>query len=175
MNKKIIDLVKKISDERKKDKKYYGNGNIYLVQVRDERVVNPEYTYVDVERLYLNGVDIEGEYPTLDDIKNGYLRDALEEYEDGFISQIENCATLEEVAELLNDGSYYSVEIIYLQYYWETVAYFATEKDAKEYQSYQAHNLGVNRIYNSSQGYANRGLLAQLLQLLDEEEFIEED
>ena len=58
---------------------------------------------------------------------------------------------------------------------WETVAYFLTEKDAENYQKYQAHNLGINRIFIISPGYDNRGSLAQLLEILDTEDFILED
>lgn len=60
-------------------------------------------------------------------------------------------------------------------YAWETVAYFLTEEDAKEYQKYQAHNLGITRLYVISPGYDNRGILAELLEALDEEDFILED
>lgn len=55
---------------------------------------------------------------------------------------------------------------------WETVAYFLTERDAKNYQNYQGHNLGMSRLYIISPGYDNRGILAQLLEILDTEDFI---
>lgn len=56
-----------------------------------------------------------------------------------------------------------------LAYNWKTIAYFLSLKEAKEYQQYQKHNLGVSRIYADYVGYSNRGLLAKLLDILDNE------
>ncbi|MBJ8031044.1 hypothetical protein [Bacillus cereus group sp. N21] len=59
---------------------------------------------------------------------------------------------------------------------WENVAFFFILDEAKQYQKYQAHNLGKSRIYTYSAGYDNRGdfthfrdLLMQMGQELNKE------
>lgn len=170
-NEKIINLIKELSEERKLQNKHCTREPIYLVQSRKERVTNKDYSHVDLERLYLEEILDDDFYPTLDEIKDGTLRTTSLPCD--LVMDLEECKNMEEVIDTIEDySSEYEPKIIEIEYYWETVAYFLTEKSAKYYQQYQSHNLGVSRVYVVSPGYDNRGKFDKLLHLLDTEDFI---
>lgn len=175
-NQKIIDLVNKLSKKRKTQNKFYTYSPIYLVQIRKEKIVDPKYEQVEIERIYISGISNENNYyPTLKDIKGECLRNTSLPCE--LVMEAEECETMKDVSDLFKKyfkkgDKYYDVEILNISFEWETVAYFALEEEAKNYQKYQAHNLGINRLYVVSPGYDNRGALADLLRSLDEEDFI---
>ena len=173
-NKKIINLIKELSEERKVQDKYLTREPIYLVQKRIEKLTNGDYGHVDLERLYLSELPDDVFYPTLQNIRDGELRDTSLPHD--LVIDLEKCENMEEVIDTIEDySSEYEPQIIEIEYDWKTIAYFLTEKDAKEYQQYQSHNLGVSRIYVVSPGYDNRGSFDKLLHLLDTEDFILED
>lgn len=175
-NQKILDLIKEISTERKTQDTFGTNTPIYIVQRRMEEVANIEHDCVDIQRLSIPKISSDDDfYPTLEDIKNGDLRHTPLPCE--LVLELEKANTMEEIEELFKeyfatDDQYYNVEIINLQFVWKNMAYFLLLKDAKEYQKYQKHNLGISRVYADYIGYANRGALSTLLRLLDEEEFV---
>ena len=112
-------------------------------------------------------------------MKDGILRETPLPCD--FVMELEDCGSIEEMRSTFKsyfseEDDYYYAELLKIGYYWETVAYFLTLEDAKQYQHYQAHNLGVNRVYVDYAGYDNRGLFAQLLEVLDSEDLcIKED
>lgn len=170
-NQKIIDLIQELSKKRKEQDRYGTTGAIFLVQKRIEKVTDKNYSPVDLERLYLKELADDVFYPTINDIKEGALRDT--ELPCDLVMKLEKCSCLKEVVNIFeNYSDDYEAEIIGIEYIWETIAYFFTEEDALNYQKYQAHNLGVNRLFIASTGYDNRGILDKLLYILDTEDFI---
>lgn len=173
-NEKIINLIKELSEERKKGDTYSTCEPIYLVQKRTEKLTNEDYRYVDLEKLYLREISDDDFYPTLAEIKDGMLRNTSLPCD--LVMDLEKCENMEEVIDTIeNYSSEYKPQIIRIEFQWDTVAYFLTEKDAKDYQKYQEHNLGVSRLYVVTTGYGNRGILSKLLHLLDTEDLILED
>lgn len=179
INEKIIEILAKISEKRKTQDTYGTRNPIYLVQRRKTRTVDPEYDTVEEKRLYIPEISVEGFCPTFEDVKDGILRETPLPCD--FVMELEDCGSIEEMRSTFKsyfseEDDYYYAELLKIGYYWETVAYFLTLEDAKQYQHYQAHNLGVNRVYVDYAGYDNRGLFAQLLEVLDSEDLcIKED
>lgn len=60
----------------------------------------------------------------------------------------------------------YSIEVCYMEDYYETVAYFFTRKEAEKYCKYQSHNLNDPIIYTENWGYNNYGDFPIFQQLL---------
>jgi len=58
-------------------------------------------------------------------------------------------------------------ELVPFEYYFQTVAYFLTDVEAKKYIKYQRHNLANPRTYVDWVGYDNRGMLTGLMELLN--------
>ena len=171
----FLEILKNLRHERITQDNWGTRNPIYLVQKRCEQIVNGEFSNVEVKRLYIeNYVD---EYlPTFKDIKEGYLRDTG--LPKDLIELIEKQNSIEEMYDAIDDYNYkentesqifFVHDIIYFDYRWETIAYFLSLKEAKEYQQYQKHNLGVSRVYADYPGYSNRGLLAKFLDILDNE------
>lgn len=179
INEKIVGILKEISEKRKTQDAYGTRNPIYLVQRRKARTVDPEYDTVEEKRLYIPEMSVEGFCPTFEDVKDGALRETPLPCD--FVMELEDCGNIEEMQATFKsyfseEDDYYYTELLKLGYYWETVAYFLLLEDARQYQRYQAHNLGINRIYADYAGYSNRGLFAQLLEVLDSEDlYIEED
>lgn len=174
ISKKAIEILKQIAEQRITQDNLATRNPLYIVQTRRERIVDPTYSSVDIERIKIEPITA-GEYilPSLEDIKEGYLRES--DLPCSLVFKIEKSETLEEVQELLEtyftDGE--DIEIIQCEYYWENIAYFLVLEEAKRYQEYQKHNLGVNRIYAECIGYSNYGLFAQFLDMLDKGEVFE--
>lgn len=178
INEKIIEILAKISEKRKTQDTYGTRNPIYLVQRRKTRTVDPEYDTVEEKRLYIPEISVEGFCPTFEDVKDGILRETPLPCD--FVMELEDCGSIEEMRSTFKsyfseEDDYYYAELLKVGYYWETVAYFLTLEDARQYQHYQAHNLGVNRVYVDYAGYDNRGLFAQLLEVLDSEDLCIED
>ena len=178
INEKIIEILTKIIEKRKTQDTYGTRNPIYLVQRRKTRTVDPEYDTVEEKRLYIPEISVDGFYPTFEDVKDGILRETSLPCD--FVMELEDCGSIEEMHSTFKsyfseEDDYYYAELLKIGYYWETVAYFLTLEDAKQYQHYQAHNLGVNRVYVNYAGYNNRGLFAQLLEVLDSEDLCIED
>lgn len=171
----FLKILKDLRQERITQDNWGTRNPIYLVQKRYEEVVDEEFHEVDVRRLYIFGYT-EDYYPTLEDIKEGYFREF--DLPEKLLKKIEKQNSLDGVYDELHKfnnednkelSKPLSFEIMNLAYNWKTIAYFLSLKEAKEYQQYQKHNLGVSRIYADYVGYSNRGLLAKLLDILDNE------
>ncbi len=114
----------------------------------------------------------EDEFKTLEELKKYLLEyDYFEENEDkDFINSY--LERIDEDTKLYGkfEDKELSIEIEFLpiKYYWRDRGYFLTIKEAKEYQQYQSHNLGISRIYTDYVGYSNYGDLPPLLNLLKE-------
>lgn len=169
----FLKILKDLRQERITQDNWGTRNPIYLVQKRYEEVVDEEFREVDVRRLYIFGYT-EDYYPTLEDIKEGYFREF--DLPEELIDDLEKQNSLDKIYDKLHEfncnknsdfNKTLSFEIINLAYNWKTIAYFLSLKEAKEYQQYQKHNLGVSRIYADYVGYSNRGLLAKLLDVLD--------
>lgn len=177
ISKKAIELLKEIAAQRITQDNFATRNPIYLVQRRKERIVDPDYDSVDVKRLFIPGIsDNEEISPTFEDVKNKKLRQTNLPYK--FVIDLEKCENIEEMLEMFElyfsiGESYYNTKITNAEYYWETVAYFLILEDAKEYQQYQKHNLGVSRIYADYIGYGNVGTFAKLIDLFDTGEVFE--
>lgn len=181
INEELYELLYQLIKERRNQNTYGTETPIYLVQTRVERIVDPEYDEVDVERLYLEGYTDEGYLPTFQDIKEGYFRESglpIEVIED---LESENNFGMSDIISILdfwryNDTIHSRYNILSYEYEWKTVAYFLSLREAERYQRYQSHNLGVSRVYADYVGYRNSGLFADMLRLLDSEiELIEEE
>ena len=140
---------------------------IVLVQDRKKYYTNSD-SYDDVEyALEINGRNLS-DYNLISDID--LVKDEIREYLDG-------CAVDKEVIqELIDDmelelNGYFSydkweydmnninvmITKYYSKYYYETVAYFFTRKEAEKYIKYQGHNLADPRVFTSYAGYSNLG------------------
>lgn len=173
----VVALLKEIQQQRKTQENFATRNPIYLVQKRRERIVDPEYDTVEIQRLYIPEISCEGFCPTFEDVKDGELRQTPLPCE--FVMELEECENIEEMFEMFSkyfseDDLYYNTRLTNAEYYWETMAYFLILKDAQEYQQYQKHNLGVSRIYADYVGYGNAGAFAKLIDIFDEEGIFEE-
>ena len=169
-DKEILELIHKIREDRKNSNNRMTAEPIYLVQTRRERHVNLEYDSCDVERLYIQELAEDGFCPTIDDIKEGALRSTS--LPCNAVMDIEEVDSLDEVLRILDEydlNNNNEICIMYLEYYWDTVAYFFSEEEAENYKKYQSHNLGISRLFVGNIGYANGGTMAKLIRLIDGE------
>lgn len=167
-DKEILELIHKIKEDRKSSNNRMTAEPIYLVQTRRERHVNLDYDSCDIERLYIQELAEDGFCPTIEDIRNGALRSTS--LPCNAVMDIEEANNLDEVLKVLDEYELNVNEdicIMYLKYYWETIAYFFSEEEAEDYRVYQSHNLGVSRLFIDNIGYSNGGSMAKLIRLID--------
>ena len=165
MDKKLEDLLEKLQHERVTQKTYCTDTPIYLVQTGYDIIVNENYYDPMYYKLYIEEFATEDYYPTLDDIQCDGTLVALD-LGDDVINQIKEQHDIHVVADILNANNIKTEVIPYCRD-WKTVAYFLTLEDAEDYMRYQSHNLGECRLYVDTVGYDNRGLLAQILRIMD--------
>lgn len=169
---RIIEILKEWNKIRKTQDNFATNMPVYIVQSREERVIDESYDSMDIQRLDIPEISSEDNfYPTIEDIKNGALRDT--ELPCNLVMELEQKENLEQVVEEIQnyfnpDDKYYDSSYMNLQYYWENQAYFLVLEEAERYQEYQRHNLGVSRIYADYVGYGNKGTLSEFLRLIDD-------
>ncbi len=169
-DKEILELIHQIKDERKKSDNRMTAKPIYLVQTRRERHINLDYDSCDVKRLYIRELAEDGFCPTIEDVKEGALRSTS--LPCNAVMDIEEVNSLNEILKILDEyelNTDNDICIMYLEYYWDTVAYFFSEEEAERYRVYQSHNLGVSRLFVDNVGYANGGTMAKLIKLIDED------
>lgn len=170
-DKEILELIHKIKEDRKNSNNRMTAEPIYLVQTRRERRVNLDYDSCDVERLYIQELAEDGFCPTIEDIRDGALRSTS--LPCNVVMDMEESNNLDEVLRILNEydlNNDNEIYIMYLEYYWDTRAYFFSEEEAEDYRAYQSHNLGVSRLFVDNIGYSNGGSMAKLIRLIDREE-----
>lgn len=173
INEKLLDILLELKQDRISQDKFGTNNPLYIVQSRTEERTSEYADDVKLERLYIPTISEEDDfYPSIEDIRAGVLRDT--NLPCNLVMNLEKKENLQEVAEEFHeyyqfDDELYETKIIYMTEQWNNKAYFLSLKKAKEYQQYQKHNLGISRIYADYVGYNNRGLLAQLLNILDNE------
>lgn len=168
MNKRLEELLVKLKHERVTQKTYCTDTPIYLVQTRYDIVVNEDFEAPRYYKLYIEEFAIRGCYLTLSDI---LYEDALNglDLDDSVINQIKEQYDIHDVADILNENNV-KAEALPCHDGWKTAAYFLTLEDAENYMHYQSHNLGECRLYVDTVGYDNRGLLAQILRMLDKKD-----
>ena len=165
MDKKLEDLLKKLKHERVTQKTYCTDTPIYLVQTGYDIIINEDFETPMYYKLCTEELASEGYYPTLNDILYNNALDELDLDED-IINKIKEQCDIHDIVDILNDNNVQAELIPYCKD-WKTVAYFLTLKDAEDYMRYQSHNLGECRLYVDTVGYDNRGLLAQILRIMD--------
>lgn len=139
---------------------------IHVVQTRRERVVNPDYDSVDHIGYY--HTEMEMGFDTPEELVEAFYEDEdidfkIISFEDAKYNSITGSNGEEEYIYDTND--YFEaygidaddVEISYIGYYYDTVAFFFIREEAKKYMEYQGHNLTSPRVYTYGPGYANYG------------------
>ena len=173
---RIVEILKEWNKIRKTQDNFATNMPVYIVQSREERVVDEDYDSMDIQRLSIPEISDDNFYPTMEEIKKGELRNT--ELPCNLVMELEQKENLEQVVEEIQnyfnpDDKYYDSSYMNLQYYWENQAYFLVLEEAERYREYQKHNLGFSRIYADYVGYGNGGTLSEFLRILDSKNIFE--
>lgn len=159
---KIISLIKEIREEAKTQNRLGTSCPLYVVQTL-ETTLATEHDYDDSNLCI--GTDTYGgsDEEIFGELQNnGYLEDYT----------FEDVGTILDIKEWLDDDvdiPYY-IHITYTKNYYKDVAYFLLKSEADKYMEYQSHNLSSPRINPKRCGYASTGKLAQLIELINEED-----
>jgi len=167
------EMMKELSNLRKTQDNRATRDPIWLVQTERSRVCNEEYTYgektawviVDeggnelCSSLWSMENNIEGVKNHIDG------EDLLEELKDE-VKQIEALNEVDDIWNIVESLPDLDLRYVCIEYYYETIATFLTDQEAKAYIKYQSHNLTNPRTYVDYVGYSNRGYLPKLMNML---------
>lgn len=137
---------------------------IHVVQTRKERAIDPKYQ--DPDTITFFNKDMGLGFSSLEKMIKYYYKDkdlnvSIIPYNEAINTSIVGYDT--KFYSIYNEDSYlkaygidpFTVSKVYIEYYYENVAYFFIKDEANEYIEYQKHNLIAPRVYTFSPGYAN--------------------
>lgn len=159
---------------------------VFSVQTQRSRAAADDYENVDGYQLIWEGETATDVCDDIDKLKKEIRKHFIERgdrvnWNDDLdcIYSFKEADSIHYLQEWLNELSKRkynntSMYIFSLVHYYEDVAFFLTDKDAKEYMEYQSHNLTNPRTYAHSCGYSNKGLLPKLMDMLIKIDFSED-
>lgn len=179
LNKNMVEILSELNKKRKEKDEYATEHPIYIVQTRKERKSDDINNKDNIEKIFIPiSSEEEGITATMTEIKNGELRRTSLPCE--LVMELEEKKDIKEVLTEIKDyfveeDISYNSKIINIEYYWENIAYFLLEEEAKKYQESQKHNLGINRIFITHVGYSNESSLFKILEILDDKNVFKEE
>ena len=146
---------------------------IVLVQNQIKHYTSPNYSFDDIEyEVCINDLWTEV-VSTINDIRDVVSEYFADSYGDNFELDIENIISEisynlkhEDTFTMIAHYKNISVTAHYINYDYNTVAYFLTRKEAERYIKYQKHNLYKPRVYTAYSGYSNYGDFEELRVLM---------
>jgi len=176
-------MLKELCNLRKTQDNRSTRNPIWLVQTQEYRVCNPDYSqykYVlhDEEGNLIKPTD---NFESFKSQVREYIEESRddidfkdeEKYGDYSFEKTYDFETIIEWIEnyRIAELNYSCFFVQTIEHYYRTVAYFLTDKEAKKYLKYQAHNLTNPRTYVDYCGYSNLGYLPKVMDLFSRIEF----
>lgn len=137
---------------------------IVLVQNQVKYYTSPNYCFDDIEYEVCINDSWTETVSVINDIGDVVFEYFADSYGEGFELDIENIINEvsynlkhEDIFTTIIHGKNINVTTHYINYGYNTVAYFLTRKEAENYIKHQKHNLYKPRVYTDYSGYSNYG------------------
>ena len=170
------EVLKELCHERKTQDNRCTADPIWVVQTKKHRIINPEFSCTGETATAFYGD--EGDIfhaEEFDEFKSEihdyiFVEHECEDYTDEEIESFNECSDFWDLEywfdKFKKEHDFEEHCWVDIEYYYEDVAYFLTDKEAKDYCKYQSHNMNEPRSYVKYCGYANQGYLPKLLDML---------
>lgn len=163
------EFLKFLTEQRKTQNNRSTADPIWLAQTKRFRICDEDYAEPDCYQFY-GDCDVLFYADDMNDFKIK-LKEWLDENEYEGYEPFDDIDFLFEAKDWIEEFrtkhyNSWQMDLVPMEAYWETVAYFLTDVEAKAYIEYQSHNLCEPRTYVDYCGYANHGDLPKLMKLL---------